>query len=391
MTPVILIHYHEIALKGKNRLFFENKLIENLKKTVGIKEIRGEFGQILIPLEKEIQFEKLKNRLALVPGIANFSLAWETKKEIKTIKKHLDSQIKGKKFSSFRVVAHRTDKNFELTSPEINKIIGQWVAERTKAKVNLDKPKFSIFIKIGMKKALFYFEKTSGIGGLPVSTAGKLLCLFSGGIDSPVAAFQMIKRGSQVNFIHFHSYPQINKKSLEKCKKLAAVLNQFQFKTSFFSTPFLSFQKECFKKCSHRTLVVLYRRGMLAIARRIAEKENYLGLITGDSLGQVASQTLENMLATSFSTSLPIYRPLISWDKQEIIDLAKKIKTYSLSIQPHQDCCSLFVPKHPTTKANLGMILEEEKKINAEKLIQDALQKTEKMEITDRTTAHKVV
>lgn len=375
MIPVVLIHHHEITLKGKNRSFFEKKLIANLQKATGLESISQDAARIFIQIAKESDFNQLKSKINSVFGVANFSLAHKVKKDFSEIKKITLQLIKERKFSSFRISARRADKKFPLTSQEINQKLGQAVTQKTKANVSLKNPQLEIFVEIGQKNTYLYFEKIPGPGGLPVSTAGKLLCLLSGGIDSPVAAWQMIKRGAQVDFIHFHSYPQTNQASITKVKKLAQALNRFQFQSQTYLVPLFELQKEFFKNCQHQYLVLLYRRAMFKIAEKIAQEKNYLGLITGESLGQVASQTLENMAVTSQEITLPIYRPLISTDKQEIIALAQKIKTYSLSTQPHQDCCSLFVPKHPATKAKLEKVQEEEAKINLKKLINEISQK----------------
>lgn len=382
MVPVILIHYHEIALKGKNRSFFEDKLIGNIKKATGAKRVEKDFGRLVIKLDQEDQFRPLSQQLTRIFGLANFSPAWETAKNYPQIKKSALQLIKTKVFSSFRVTAHRGDKNFPLTSQEINEKLGRAITLKRGGRVKLKDPQLNLQVEIGQKKAYLYFKKTKGLGGLPVSTAGKVFCLLSGGIDSPVAAYQMIKRGAGVDFVHFHSYPKTDQASIEKTKQLVKVLNQYQFEAQLYLIPFLDFQKEAFKKTDHRFLVVLYRRAMFQIAQKIASENGCMGLVTGESLGQVASQTLANMAVASRHLTMPVYRPLIGQDKQEVIDLAKSIGTYEISIEPHQDCCSLFVPKHPATKTSLTDILKEEKKIAKKKIIEELLKKTKKMKIS---------
>jgi thiamine biosynthesis protein ThiI len=381
MTQVILIHHHEIALKGKNRSFFEKKLIENIKKATGLKKISKDFGRFIIEIEKKVQFNQLKQKLSIIFGIADFTLAYQVKKDFEEVKKAVIQLIKSRSFPSFRISARRGDKKFPLTSEAINKKLGRLVENQTGSRVNLNKPAFKIYVEIGQKNAYLYFKKHKGPGGLPASTAGKLLCLLSGGIDSAVAAYKMIKRGASVDFIHFHSYPKTDKASIEKAKQLVNLLNQFQFGAKIYLIPFLAFQKEVFEKCQHRFLILIYRRAMFKISQEIALKENYQGLVTGESLGQVASQTLENMAVVNQGINLPIYRPLAGDDKQEIINLAKEIKTYQISIRPHQDCCSLFAPKHPATKAKLEDIFKEEKKTTIKKLINQVIKKTERIEI----------
>lgn len=393
MTPVVLIHYHEIALKGKNRPFFEKKLVENLQKATGINKISREFGRIELKLEKESQFSRLKSKIGQVFGVADFSLAYKTEKKMGKIEKIVLQSIsssgrsasggKGKSFSSFRVTAKRGDKQFPLNSEAINRKIGESVVKKTGKKVSLEHFDLEIFIEIGQKNAYVYLEKIKGPGGLPVGTAGKLLCLLSGGIDSPVAAYRMIKRGAEVDFVHFHSYPQTDQASIEKTKEIVKLLSPYQFRARIFLVPFLKLQKAFFKKCEGRFLVLLYRRAMFRLATTIADREGYLGLITGESLGQVASQTLPNMKVTSLASPLPIYRPLVGDDKQEIIKMAKTIGSFSISIQPHQDCCSLFVPKHPITRAKIANLVKEEAKVNLKKIDQELLGQTQSLRISN--------
>jgi thiamine biosynthesis protein ThiI len=380
MAPIVLVHHHEIALKGQNRSFFENKLIENIKKKTGLKKATKDAGRIILKVKSQ-GTPQLKKGLKAVFGIANFAFAHEEELSLPKIRQTVLRLIKGKKFSSFRISARRGNKNFPLSSLEINQKLGREVVLKTGAKVSLEKPTLEIFIEIGQKKAYVYFKKIKGPGGLPIGSAGQLLCLISGGIDSPVAAYQLLKRGARVDFVHFHSYPHTDQASIEKTKRLVKTLNRFQFQSNLYLCPFLSFQKQAFKKTAPRFLVILYRRAMLRLAQEIAQKEACLGLITGESLGQVASQTLQNLAVTNQSVKIPIYRPLIGFDKEEIIALARQTGSYQISIEPHQDCCSLFVPRHPATAALLESVLKEEEKLEIEKLISEILSKTKKLMI----------
>ncbi|MFC1789984.1 tRNA uracil 4-sulfurtransferase ThiI [Patescibacteria group bacterium] len=381
--PVLLIHYHEIALKGKNRSFFENNLKRNLLQTLPIspRDFFFEPGRIVISLKKQQPKPDWSAKLQRIFGIAYFSFAFQIEKSRSTFKKAILSQIKLIDFKSFKITTRRADKKFPQTSQELNDFLGQTVADKTKATVNLSKPELEIFLEIAFKHAYLYFKKIPGPGGLPVSSAGKLLGLLSGGIDSPTAAYLMMKRGAHVDLIHFHSYPQTNQESINKVQTLVKILTRWQPKTKLYLIPFLSLQKKIFKNCDHRLLVILYRRAMHQISQKIAFKNNYQGLVTGESLSQVASQTLPNLAATSAGLKLPLYRPLIGFDKQEIINLAQKIGTYPISIQPHQDCCQLFVPRHPTTRAKLEEVLTEEKKANLSKLMSEAFKNTKPLEI----------
>ncbi|MBN1263368.1 MAG: tRNA 4-thiouridine(8) synthase ThiI [Candidatus Pacebacteria bacterium] len=377
--PVVLIHHREIALKGQNRFFFENKLLTNLKKSLQREKIKTDSGRIVIKLDRPDDLNPLIPKLNSVFGVADFCLAWQVEKDLIQIQKAalgLISKLKSPR--SFRITTRRGDKNFPLTSFEVNRKLGYLIKQKANIEVNLKNPEVEVFVEIAPRKTYLYLEKKPGPGGLPVSTAGRVLTLLSGGIDSPVAAWLMLKRGARVDFVHFHSYPQTGLASINKVKKLARILNQFQFQTNLFLVPFLDFQKKAYQTADNRLLVILYRRTMFRISQKIALKKKYLGLVTGENLGQVASQTLENLAVIGQAIKLPLYQPLIAYDKQEIVNLAKKIGTFETSIQPHQDCCSLFVPRHPFTKAKLENVLAEEKKLDIKSLAAQMLSRVEK-------------
>jgi len=374
----IICHYHEIGLKGKNRKFFEKKLIENIKGTLSpehFKYVRRISGRILIELtpsgiEKQKQIsEKLKN----IFGIAYFALAMNSKQEIKSIQRTAYNLLKDKKFKTFRISTKRSKKDFSLSSQQINEKVGEYILKKLNKKVNLENPDIICFIEIVEKNAFLYLEKISGSGGLPVGVSGKAMLLISGGIDSPVAAYYAMKRGVKLIFVHFHAYKYTERASLEKVSQLIKVLNKFQFDTKLYLIPFDDIQKEILLKTPEKLRIILYRRCMIRIAEKIAEKEKAKALITGESIGQVASQTLENLGVIEKATDLPIIRPLIGLDKQEIIDKAKKIGTYDISILPHQDCCARFLPRYPETKAKIKEIERAEKRLNIKKLIKQAI------------------
>jgi len=278
-----------------------------------------------------------------------------------------------KKFKTFKISTKRSEKKFPLTSQQINEKVGGYILKKIKSKVDLENPDVICFVEIVEKYAFLYLEKIRGPGGLPTSVSGKGISLLSGGIDSPVASFLAMKRGVKVIFLHFHAYPFASKASIEKAKKIVKILSNYQGKSKLYLIPFADIQKEILMKTQAKLRVVLYRRLMFQIAEEIAKKEGVLGVFTGESIGQVASQTLENIKVIEEATDLPVFRPLISQDKEEIIQKAKEIGTFDVSILPYQDCCSRFLPKHPETKAKLEDIRKAEKKLNIEKLVKTAV------------------
>ena len=381
MEKYILAHYHEIGLKGKNRRFFEDKLKESLKEALfGLEydSVERIFGRIIIKLLDKSDFKRMKERIKNVFGVANFSLSYSVKPDIEKIQVVAGELMKQRKPRSFKVETKRAWKEFPLISPEISSKVGSYLRAKTKVKVDVKNPDVICFIEIAdPKRAFVYLDKIKGLGGLPVSTGGRAVALLSGGIDSPVACFLTLKRGVSVVFVHFHSYPQTPKASQEKAASLAKLLTQYQFKSKLYLVPFLNIQKEIITKCPAKFRVILYRRFMFRIAEEIAKKERAKALVTGESIGQVASQTIENIGVIEEAIGLSVFRPLIGTDKEEIIDLAKKIKSFEISILPHQDCCSLFIPKHPATKASLAKVKEAEAKLNIKKLTNKALRSAE--------------
>ncbi|TFB08198.1 tRNA 4-thiouridine(8) synthase ThiI [Candidatus Atribacteria bacterium MT.SAG.1] len=396
----IICHYAEIGLKGKNRRFFEEGLIENIKKSFilnscdGLKNIKRISGRILIQIsgrhlswlqamtgkDNRMEEDRVRQALKNVFGIAYFSFAVDCKQNIGEIKKKSFEILKNKKFKTFRIETKRAEKDFSLTSQQINQQTGEYVlrklkAQNAKLKVNLGNPDITCFIEIVEKYAFLYLEKIKGLGGLPVSVSGKAISLLSGGIDSPVASFYGMQRGIKIIFLHFTSYPFTEQASIEKVKKIVKILNKFQFQSKLYLIPFLNIQKEILLKTKAKLRVVLYRRFMFKIAEVLAKEERIKVLITGESVGQVASQTLENIKVIQEATKLLILRPLIGMDKEDIIKKGKDIGTFDISILPAQDCCQRFLPKHPETRANLKKVEEEEKKLDVEKLIKEAVKK----------------
>jgi thiamine biosynthesis protein ThiI len=285
--------------------------------------------------------------------------------------------VRGREFKTFRVDARRGDKNFPHNSMEINKRVGACLKERCGKPVNLTNPDLTCSIEVVENSAYLYLDRFPGLGGLPSSTGGKVVVLLSGGLDSPVAAWKVMKRGCTAIFVHFHSFPYTTRESQEKAKQLALKLSEYQLRAKLYLVPFADVQRQIMVETPANTRVVLYRRYMMRLAERIAWREKARVLVTGDSIGQVASQTIENIDVVSRAVTMPILRPLIGDDKNEIVEVARRIGTYEISIQPDQDCCSLFVPKHPETRARIEMVEETESKLNVDDLLKQALRASE--------------
>jgi tRNA uracil 4-sulfurtransferase len=372
----IIAHYHEINLKGNNRGWFENHLhqhVVSILKGLALDSIQRFSGRLLIELSPESPIEEITRRLKRVFGIANFAVTREVPAEMEAIRSGLADLIPSVAFKSFKIDARRGTKDFPLDSMQLNQQLGGFVQELTGAAVRLDNPDVAFHLEIVRARAFLHTAKIKGAGGLPSGTGGKVLCLLSGGIDSPVAAFRMMRRGCRVLFIHFHSFPHTTIESQEKVRRILQVLSQFQLEGTLHLVPFADLQREIVAFAPPTLRVVLYRRFMMRIAQAIAQKEKASALVTGDSLGQVASQTLENIRTISAVAGLPIFRPLIGDDKEEIIRIAREIGTYEISILADQDCCSLFVPRHPETMSNLENVERAEGELDIPRLIQNAL------------------
>ena len=368
----VLIRYHEIALKKGNRAYFTELLKRNILaavKDLGAKEIRSLPARLLLTFRNEIDADQLITRISSVFGIANFSLVQRTERDIDQLRGQILTGLNGAHFSSFRIDTQRGDKTFPLNSPEINRQLGAAVQEKSGARVDLTNPEFTVHVEILPKDAFFGYNKVPGAGGLPVGASGRLMSLISGGFDSPVAAYRMMQRGCRVNFVHFHSAPYQDKTSQDKVQQLVKLLTRHQFQSRLYMVPFGEIQRQIVAAVARPLRVVLYRRMMLRIAEQIAHKEKARALITGESLGQVASQTLENMTVIQQAVTMPILRPLVGMDKQEIIDQARRIGSFETSSIPDQDCCQLFVPKHPATKGRLDDVEADEAKLPVTELV----------------------
>lgn len=381
ISDVIIIHYHEIALKGGNRPLFEKILLENIKRAVkglGAKTARRGYGHILVELERGADIDKMVVNLKKTFGIAYLAPAKRSTQDMEEIKKIALEKASGRDFETFRITTKRSNKAFPLTSMDINKEVGAHVADTLGKKVKLKDPDLTVTIEIVNKDAFIYSDKIQGSGGLPTGSAGKAVALLSGGIDSPVAAHKMMKRGLKVIFVHFHSAPITDDDSVEKAKELVKVLAGYQGPSVLYSIPLGNIQKRIWTRTPADLRMVLYRRMMIRIAEDVAREVGAKALVTGESLGQVASQTMENLGTIEKAATMSIFRPLIGDDKNEIITKAQEIGTFEISILPHEDCCTLFVPKHPETKADPDFVEKVEGPLDIAALIQMGVEGSEK-------------
>jgi len=373
----VLIRYHEIALKKGNRAYFTELLKRNILsavKDLGAKEIRSLPARLLLAFKKDVDQETVIRRISSVFGVANFSLVETTARDIEALRARILEALNGTRFDSFRIETQRGDKTFPLNSPEINRRLGAAVKESSAARVDLTHPELTVFVEILPRDAFFGFNKIPGAGGLPVGASGRVVSLISGGIDSPVAAYRMLQRGCRLIFVHFHSAPYLDKTSQEKVRQLVTALTRHQFQSRLYMVPFGEIQRQIVAAVNRPLRVILYRRMMLRIAEGLARKEKAKALVTGESLGQVASQTLENMAVIQQAAALPILRPLVGMDKQEIIDQARRIGTFEISSIPDQDCCQLFVPKHPATKARFDEVEDAESNYDPKEMLRYGLE-----------------
>lgn len=378
---MFVIHYAEVGLKGKNRVYFEKRLARNIKLSLrgtGYLEVKRLHDRILVRLQSQTDLDEIEKRLRKVVGIAHFELVLCTKKDMTAIKEAAFTLTEGITFNSLKVETKRSDKSFPLTSPEISRDVGGYLIEKTGTRADMHKPERTFWIDISHQQAYLYTNKIKGVGGLPVGVSGKVLVMLSGGIDSPVAAWKMIKRGAKAVYIHFYSYPYTDKASLEKVIELTRILAESNYQSTIYLIPFSELQQVIVTKTPSPYRVLIYRRMMSRIAEQVAAIEEAEAVVTGESLAQVASQTLSNLRAIEAVVDIPILRPLIGFDKVDIIEKAEQIGTFQISTLPHQDCCSLFVPKHPATHATVGELDNAEKDLDIEALVEKAMNGIEK-------------
>lgn len=385
-----IVHYHELALKGRNRDFFERQLIGNIRtalKDLGATRIESLPGRLRVALPESLKDDVVKERLSAVFGIANFSLAQAVplnlpKPDLNELTRGIGAAVTQRTFDTFRVTAKRADKRLALTSMDVEREVGKYVRELTDKTVKLSSPDLTIYIELLAKDAYYSLDKFQGPGGMPVGVSGTVACLISGGIDSPVAAYRMMKRGCNAIFIHFSGRPLVSRASEEKVRELVQILTAHQYRSKLFIVPFGEIQREIVAQAPAPYRVVLYRRLMVRIAGELALADRCWALVTGDSLGQVASQTPENLSVIEEAAELPMLRPLIGMDKLEITNQAQRIGTFTTSIEPDQDCCSLFVPPHPSTKTRLDDIRRIERSLDVGTFVKQGLDKAEVSEFT---------
>jgi len=372
----VVVHYHEIALKGGNRRAFVGQLIDNIGAVLrgtGVKRVRSAPGRIVVHLKPEADWATINQRLQGVCGVANYAPAWRTRRNIEDMVVCVLAVIDQRRFASFAVRTKRADKGFPLQSPEINRIVGRAVQEHTQTAVDLEHPELTIHIEVLPREAFVSVERLPGPGGLPVGSSGTVLALLSGGIDSPVAAYRMMRRGCRVEFVHFHGAPYQDRTSRDKAIDLVRLLTRFQLRSRLHVVAFGDIQRQIVGHVRRPFRVVLYRRMMMRIAEALAQSVGATALVTGESLGQVASQTLSNLAVVEAATALPVLRPLVGMDKAEISAQAERLGSFEISIQPDQDCCQLFVPQHPTTRMTLEQAREAEAPLDPPAMVRMAL------------------
>ena len=367
IADIILLKYGEISLKGLNRPVFEKKLLSNITRALaplGKFSVKRSQSTVYVePLSKDIDMEKTVERLSKVFGIVNICPAVKCEKTIEAIEKTtIDAlnqmELEGK---TFKVEAKREDKQFPMNSPQICQHMGGVILKNTKG-LSVDVHNPDILVQIEIRKDAFIFtQKVSGAGGMPVGTAGKATLLLSGGIDSPVAGWMISKRGAALEAVHFHSHPYTSDRAKEKVIDLAKIISVYTGEIKLHIVPFTDIQLDIIEKCPKEYLTIIMRRLMMRIAERISTESGCQALITGESIGQVASQTMESLAVTDNAVKMPVFRPCIGMDKEEIVTISKKIDTYETSILPYEDCCTIFVPKHPKTKPSIAEIAEAEK------------------------------
>ena len=372
----VIVRYHEVALKKNNRKMFVSQLTANILRALhgtGVERHHRAPGRIILHLPDGASWSAVRERLRHVFGVANFLLCTAGSRSLAELTPLVLRGLDGRSFSSFAVRTKRCDKTYPIESPDVSAQIGAAVASHSGKRVDLERPELEIHIEILPREVFFSFEKVRGPGGLPGASGGAAIALLSGGIDSPVAAFRIMARGCRLELVHFHGSPYQNRSSRDKALRLAEILSQWQPDLRLHLVPFGDVQRQIVAASTRRSRVVLYRRMMVRIAEAIARGCDAAALVTGESLGQVASQTLANIAAIQDAAAMPILRPLIGMDKEEITLQAQALRTFPISIQPDEDCCQLFVPKHPATAMTAAEAAAAERHLDLRTLLAEAL------------------
>ncbi len=387
MYSAFLIKYAEIAIKGKNRYLFEDALVSNIR--YQLKNVDGEFvvrkenGRIYVETTGDYDYEETVSSLKRVFGIVGICpviLVEDTGLDdlAKEVVEHIKKEYKDKNFT-FKVNSRRARKNYPMTSMELNAAIGERILEAfPETSVDVHHPQVMIHIEI-RPMINIYSKEIPGPGGMPLNTAGKAMLLLSGGIDSPVAGYMISKRGVTIDATYFHAPPYTSERAKQKVIDLAKKMSLYTGPIKLNIVNFTDIQLAIYEKCPHEELTIIMRRYMMKIAEHFAKESKCLGLVTGESIGQVASQTMQSLAVTNEVCTLPVYRPLIALDKQDIVEIAEKIDTYETSILPYEDCCTIFVAKHPVTKPNISYVKKSEEKLHdcIEGLLNEAIESTE--------------
>lgn len=382
---IFIVRCGEVALKGMNKPYFEKTLVERIKKNLKDfpeVDVRRHEGLIFVRSPKELDSRAIVKEVSKVFGVSSISPAVEAPSELDAIGEaaveFMLQQIKERGIKTFKVEAKRADKNFPVKSPDIARIIGAKVLIGCKVlKVDVHEPDCRLFVDLRRDRTYLYDEKIHGMGGLPLGTNGKGLVLLSGGIDSPVAAWMMSKRGMVLEAVHFHSYPYTSPRAQQKVEELAGIVASYSGRIKMHVINLLPIQEQIVQNCPEEETTILVRRFMMRIGEEIARKYGCMMLITGENLGQVASQTAEALVVTDACVKMPVMRPLIAMDKVDIMDKAMEIGTYEKSIEPYEDCCTVFLPKHPTTKPKLAQIEASESLLDVEALVEAAVKSEE--------------
>jgi len=385
MKRVILVRYGEIALKGLNKPVFEDKLIKNIKKSLyglgPIEVLKSQSRVYIEPVSDEYDFDEAIEKVIKVFGIVSVSPVWKIKSDYEEIKNYSLTMVKelieNKGYKTFKVETKRGNKKFPMDSPEVCRELGGYLFEEIPGlSVDVKNPDFVLYAEI-RESTYIYSEKFEALGGLPTGTNGKAMLLLSGGIDSPVAGYMIGKRGVEIEAVHFYSYPYTSERAKEKVIELGKILTQYVGRLRLHVVPFTDIQLHINDNCPEEQLTVIMRRAMMRISETLANKNGAMALITGESIGQVASQTMHALNVTNAVVKMPIFRPLIGMDKNEVIAIAQKIGTFDTSILPYEDCCTVFVAKHPNTKPRLELIEKFEEKLDLDELINKAIEETE--------------